>query len=345
MSNDLSEIESRLRATFQAVASTTVVGADGREGQTPRAHGFFPPPEHRRPRRLVTAMAVLAILIIGAAVTMVVARDDTDRAPTAIATAPITTPRSEQPGSSAPSLPVPTCGLELPRPLDLPEGYLGPQRVAASEEGQLVLSWTSTTGSIIARWPPDPQFRQILGPSETTPDGQPSVSSAGSMRSKETGGGGYIGTIVFGLRNVTQECRSIQLDVLDSDAARVDAGIARLSNKGLFVSNVPLVVASEERAEAPAVTGCNAPPGVSPPPNRGGPVSGQVHPTPADALKAFLDADSSLIPNQYLEVRLPDGSIVYAKEQPMRPGFFVTVIHVVRTGSGWSVDRWQGSGC
>jgi len=44
-------------------------------------------------------------------------------------------------------------------------------------------------------------------------------------------------------------------------------------------------------------------------------------------------------------LRLPDGSIAYAREQDQRPGSFVTVVHVVQTGAGWSVDRWEASGC
>lgn len=42
-----------------------------------------------------------------------------------------------------------------------------------------------------------------------------------------------------------------------------------------------------------------------------------------------------------MEIRPPDGSIAYAREQEQRPGSFVTVVHVVRTGAGWSVDRWE----
>ncbi len=65
---------------------------------------------------------------------------------------------------------------------------------------------------------------------------------------------------------------------------------------------------------------------------------------PAPTPEAFRDRIHRPA-NQYLEIRLPDGSIAYAKEQPMRPGAYVTVVHVVRTASGWSVDRWEASGC
>ena len=218
--------------------------------------------------------------------------------------------------------------------------------MVSSVDGQLALGWTSATGSIVARWPPDPQFQQLLGHPAPTSDGQPSVSSSGTSEIKQLESGAYVRTMVFSLRNVPAECRTIQVDVVNTDRARVDAGVARLSNRGLFVSAVPLVVGSEERFAPPTVVDCNAPAGAAVPPKRGGPVRGApVFDSPAEALGSFLDADSSLSRNQYLEVRLPDSSIAYAEEQPERPGMFVTVVHVVRAGDGWSVDRWEASGC
>ena len=131
---------------------------------------------------------------------------------------------------------------------------------------------------------------------------------------KQIDNGAYVRTMVFSLRNVPAECRIIQVDIVDTDPARVDGGVARLSNRGLFVSTAPLVVGSEQRSALPTVKDCNAPAEAAVPPKRGGPVrGGPVFASPAEALSAFLDADSSLIRDQYLEVRLPDGSIAYAR--------------------------------
>ncbi len=347
MRRDAAEVEERLRVTYQAVAAATVVGAEGRDNAPTLAQRPLVPPGPRHARRLVPALATLAILIAGVTSAVVLRERFTDgSATTEIATAPTTTaPVPSQPGATVTTGPAPTCGSQLPRPLDLPEGYLGPERMASSVEGQLVVGWTSATGSIIARWPPDPQFRELLGQPAAATDGQPSVSGSGTFEIKQMESSVYIRTTIFSLRNVPAECRTIQVDVADTNPARVDDGIARLNNRGLFVSNVPLVVGFEEQSAAPTVVGCNAPPGAAAPPKRGGPVTGAVYPTPADALTAFLEAEPSLIRNQYLEVRLPDGSIAYAKEQWERPGMFVTVVHVVPTGDGWSVDRWEASGC
>ncbi len=151
---------------------------------------------------------------------------------------------------------------------------------------------------------------------------------------------------MFALRNVAAECRNLQVDVVDREIWRTNDGIARLSNRGLFVSNVPLVAASEERTAAPTVSSCNAPAGAVVPPNHGGTVTqSAIYPSPTDALTAFLGADSRLAQTQYLEVRLPDGSVAYAKEIAMKPGAFVTVIHVAPVGTGSAVDRWEASGC
>ena len=347
MRRDMAEVEERLRATFQAVARTTVVDAPNRDDAPAPAPGPATPPGPRRQRRLVPGIAILVTVIAAGAATVVLREGDTTSSTTEIATAPTTTVAvPTQPGATGTGGPAPTCGSEVPRPLDLPEGYVGPARMASSVDGQLTVGWTSATGAIVARWPADPQFRELLGQPAATPDGQPSVSGAGTFDTAPAGSGNYMRIMVFSLRNVPAECRTIQVDVVDSDPARVDAGVARLSNSGLFVSTVPLVVGAEERSEAPTVADCDAPAGAATPPKRGGPVSGvTVYATPTEALKAFVAGDSSLIRNQYLEIRLPDGSIAYAKEQPARPGSFVTVIHVVGTEAGWSVDRWEGSGC
>lgn len=347
MKRDVTEVEERLRATYQVVAAATVVRAENREIAPTLARGPGTSPGPLRPRRLVTTLATLVVLVAGVAATMILRERASESSTTTnLATAPSTTAPAPAHANPATAGPAPTCGSQLPRPLDLPEGYLGPQRMASSVDGQLALGWTSATGSIVASWPPDPQFQQLLGHPAPTSDGQPSVSSSGTSEIKQIESGAYVRTIVFSLRNVPTECRTIQVDVVDTDPARVDAGVARLSKRGLFVSTVPLVVGSEERSASPTVVDCSAPAGAAVPPKRGGPVrGGSVFTSPAEALGAFLDADSSLSRNQYLEVRLPDSSIAYAKEQPERLGMFVTVVHVVRAGDGWSVDRWEASGC
>ncbi len=334
MNDDLSDIETRLRATYRAVAATTALDVEN-------PGDVALPPGPRRAPRLVAALATLGVVT-----TVILTQWNGPPVTTQVATQPSRTDAVGATSTTAEGAVEPTCGSQLPRPLDLPDGYQGPQRVASSDPGQLILEWTSATGSIVARWPPDQQFQQLMGQPASTPDGQPSVGGSGTFEGRQTLNGGYRRTSVFTLRNVASECRGIQIDVEDRDAAQVDDGIAWLSNRGLFISTVPLVVASEARSGAPAAVACNAPAGVAEPPNRGGRVGpGPAFAAPADALKAFVDADSPLSRNGYLELRLPDGSIAYAKEQEERPGSYVTVVHVVPTGAGWSVDRWEASGC
>ena len=77
----------------------------------------------------------------------------------------------------------------------------------------------------------------------------------------QTAAGVYYQSTVFGLRNVPSECQSLQVDLIDAEPSRAAAGMARLANRGLFVSTTPLVAASEDRAVAPAVSPCNTPQG------------------------------------------------------------------------------------
>jgi hypothetical protein len=344
MTRDLSEVEDRLRATYRAVAATTVLAED----QPSPPQTAPAPTDGRRMPRLVTAMAMLALLVAGVLATLVVrAPREVGSGTTEVATQPTPATGPTEPDRPTAAASDAMCGSELPRPVDVPEGYSGPVRVASSVPDQLVVRWTSATGRIEARWPADAQFRDLGGPSAPTSDGRPSVAGSGVVDEvKRTADGSYQRTVVFFLRNVPSECRAVQVDVVDVEAGRADAAMARLSNKGLFVSDVPLVGSSEDRAFAPTVVPCDAPAGAVVPPTRGGPVSGDgIYAAPTDALQAFLDTSPSPLPNRYVEVRLPDGSIAYAREQPMNPGSYVTVVHVARTGGGWAVDRWESSGC
>ena len=348
MKDDLADIESRLRATYRAVAAATVLEADDGGHPAPLRHDLDLPREPRRPRRLVATMTMAAAVIAGVTATVVLIERDRPSATTQVATQPAPTEALRPPDTTEVLGSEPTCGSQLPRPVDVPDGYRGPERVASSVPGQLVVQWTSATGRIEARWPADPQYQQLAGGTiAPTPDGQASVARAStSQEVQQTASGTYHRSTVFGLRNVASECRSLQVDLMDNDRSRVEAATARLANRGLFVSTTPLVTGSENRAVAPAVIPCNPPAGAPVPPKRGGPVTGgQTHPTPTAALQAFLDADPSLLRDQYLEIRLPDGSLAYAREAPARPDVYVTVIHVVQTAGGWSVDRWESSGC
>lgn len=348
MTDDLCEVKERLRATYQAVAATTVIGIEDPNKRATRNHEPAAATRYHRSSRLVIATATVAVLL-GSAVAALISSEwhihGSRR--TKVATGPPATAVTTQPSESGMVDVAPTCGSQLPRSPDLPDGYRGPAQVASPVRGQLVLQWTSPTGTIEARWPADPEYQQMVGHNmAATPDDQPSVGASTSPHElRRTASGGYFGVIVFGLRNVSSECETLQMNVLDTSALVVERGVARLSNNGLFVSNAPLIVASEDRTLAPTVVACGGADGAAVPAKRGGSGTGVVYPTPATALKGLLETDSSLIGSGYLEIRLPDDSIAYAREQPVRPGSFVTVVHVRPLASGWSVDGWEASGC
>jgi hypothetical protein len=72
MTDDLADVEDRLRATYRAVAATTVLKTHDPGDSAPPNNELHLPAEPRRPPRLVAAMATVAVLVAGAvaAVTM-----------------------------------------------------------------------------------------------------------------------------------------------------------------------------------------------------------------------------------------------------------------------------------
>lgn len=114
----------------------------------------------------------------------------------------------------------------------------------------------------------------------------------------------------------------------------------------LFRIPQPLVIDSTTIDQTPEVIACNAPEGVTPPPNQGGVVTDLgIHPSPSAALAAFLTrepGDPPVADSGYLEMVEPDGSILYGID--FGDGF-VTLISVIPVDDGWTVDSWEGSGC
>lgn len=147
---------------------------------------------------------------------------------------------------------------------------------------------------------------------------------------------------MFSLRDQQPDCQTLQVSVFDTDDANIATAINQI-RQSPFDSNLPLIAASRTVDATPRVVPCQTPPGVSSP-NRGGPITGAgSHPTPAAALQGFVESDPTLPRNSYQELRLPDGSIAYAGQNPA--GDWVIVIHVTPTGGNWTVDNWNASGC
>lgn len=110
----------------------------------------------------------------------------------------------------------------------------------------------------------------------------------------------------------------------------------------------PLVVGAATVDSLPEAVVCRAPDDIETPPNKGGVFSQpRQHPTPEEALDAFIAETASehhLATSGYVELRTPVDLIGYGVELDGGSGF-VTVISMAETGDGWFVDQWEASGC
>ena len=77
--------------------------------------------------------------------------------------------------------------------------------------------------------------------------------------------------------------------------------------------------------------------------------------TAEDALRAFIatkqvpevrrlrptGVESTVVDRGYVAMSLPDGSIAFVAT--VEAG--VTLVHAVPAGAGWTIDRWEATGC
>lgn len=115
----------------------------------------------------------------------------------------------------------------------------------------------------------------------------------------------------------------------------------------------PLIYDTQPLAAPPTVIACTGAP--SPPPNRGGQISGgDSYPDSSTALEAFLSRSGVLeeppLPQQmYLGLVHQDGSITYGHSattvDDAGPSSFVTIITTEEHADGWQVVSWEASGC
>jgi hypothetical protein len=190
----------------------------------------------------------------------------------------------------------------------------------------------------VARYFPD------LATSAAAADSLPDGINTGLGRSEvqPTTTGRFFSEIVFLLAGPS-DCSTAQLRVFDVDAVRVYSVHQTVTNHP-YESGVPLVTSSETVDVAPTAIACSATGE-----KRGGPVSGLgVFPTPEDALEMWLEIEPGHAQDGWVELKLPDGSIAYAHivDAPPRPELgWVAVVHAVKSGDGWTIDSWEGSGC
>lgn len=262
---------------------------------------------------------------------------------------------SAQAGPTTPAPGSAGCGSELPKSVAIPPGYSGPKpgpspdATVAPAAGQLAFHWTSGTGSVEARWPSDAGKQIPTGPSPVgAPSAAQSFSALVSREAVSAGGGRSMREMLFDLPGDQRaQCRTFQVDVFDADGSRLNSVFDNVVRHP-FESSIPLVTASRQAPSAPPVAPCSASAGVRTPPNRVTTNSAsEAFSTPTDALRSFLAGQPTLLPDGYVEFKLPNGALAYG-----HPGFgptnqdsFVTVIEIAPNTSGWSVLRVIASGC
>lgn len=257
---------------------------------------------------------------------------------------PLAPPATAVPATSEPPSPSPVeaaCGDELPGTVPVPDGYGGPtigaspDRVDPVETGQLVVHWTSATGTIEVRWPAD---------ADAAVWGTHNTGDIGNVVQQDDGT--WTQTMALPAAGVTETgCTHMQVTVFNETRAGLDATAEPLFSGPYLPLDTPLVAESRAANSLPSALACNAPASVSTPPNQGGETDSTPAHTPEEALSAFLDEHRTLLPAEYTALHLPDGSIAYVQPAPQRDDAYITVIHVTQSEAGWHVDSWDASGC
>jgi hypothetical protein len=318
----------------------TAIASEGTDGHRPRR---LRRERRSRHRVLVTTTAVVAVCALGAGIVALATAGGDDDA------ARVAAPGTDGTTSAAPT---PACAGAPPAQLAVPAGFgnavAAPAEAATSPPArtQAVTSWTSGSSTIEQRWPADAdKVPRGIGPLAddemvSRADAHPIVDGGIAHR-----------TVVFSFGGQAPGCEHLQVTVY-GDEKTVD----RISDALIaapFASPEPLVTttaAATAVESAPPVIACRGPQ-VQPvgmdattpvAATIGGRVDGDAFAQPADALAQFLPERKTLAQSGYRELRLPDASIVYAKDVA---GNVVTTVHVEATNGGWAVTDWQASGC
>jgi len=332
---------------LRAVARDLVAGAPA---PPPLPAPVAPVPGHPRYRRALVAAAVVALV---ASVAVAVQ----GRAPeTEVSTEPGTT---TPPSTVAAPPPAPLCGSALPFRVTVEgaadEAVPGPPPgEEPAEPGQLVVHWTGDVGAVEVRWPGRPQPLYAEGPVE-----EPFIGSGRSVSAGRTEfnfvrpgtGPDFTGDVTldevgaFG----PAPCDLIQLTVRSPiGVSRTGLRPAPESIGGLDLVNLSPRIRERRQGAGPltAIT-CHVPPGsgMTPPPNRtSGPDATIRGDQPADVLLAWLATNPRVMPSGWVEFAQPDGTVTYAVEDPLAPGW-VSILFVVPAGGGWQFGGSTGSGC
>ena len=257
------------------------------------------------------------------------------------------------PSTIQPNQPL-TCGTDVPAHIEVPDA-IGAMAIGSDVNTeylttQFVAHWTTPTGVIEMRWPPDQRQLYADGPSPNSQlfdtsismqipqdDTQPSAISAVEP------GGSFRSTIEIANGDVpsTPGCGLLQFTVRRFSGEQVTFGWD-LSGRPQFVTDIrPLITSSSTPATIPSEPiACGGDHTAL-----GGPVTDPfAYPSSAEALQGFLQSPVAerLIKSGYSEMKAPDASVVYGRD--LGQGF-VTLITVRHGDPGWNVTDWKASSC
>lgn len=323
-----------------------------------------------RPRHPVFAMAVC--LVLAAAAAGVIAWNARSSQPTQL---PPSDSVETPPPQLSPLLGSPSCGLDLPVTIDVPNATAGPINGAAPQafrpaaDGQYVQYWTVSDGTVEIRWPADPQPLYDTAPAPSDPDAFARQGSAvaqdGSVveiKSPDidpTSEDINTYTIVMSTKpdvTVVKPCDKVELRTIRVDGSQtasaydandlsqptIDLNPVVRSRTEVAAAPVtdlePTCPTATSAADAPAdTTPANVPPATTPEvPTATTPDVAPVATTPADALNQYLhQPDTAVASSGYDELHVTTDDI-YVYQRSYN-GSVNNTITVTGTDGAWQV--------
>jgi hypothetical protein len=287
---------------------------------------------------------------------------------------PDTTTTSVPSTSTTESAP-PACGTKLPYQVSLPSDFTGPidgpspHAPNPAESGQLVVHWLGRDGSVEIRWPSnreylddavwgEPAYDRSRYPSSPIFIGPPVPDIDGVERPFVTD--------VLPTEAMSGPCDGAQLAIYSpaedgGDVEQVGAGFGAGGQEGLVLyPDLPrprdkvLIVETIETNTIPEVLACDGGPGVDFVPRKSDTTpNGPVFGTPEEALQHLLNTEvAETWPNVgYFELVSLDGTVTYGNPlddnspDPRPDNGLVISVTVIEVESGWTVTKWETSGC
>lgn len=270
------------------------------------------------------------------------------------------------------------CGGELPYQVTLPEDFNGPNMGPSphapdpAEEGQLIVHWLGRDGSVEIRWPANAEYMEGAVWGDTAAEGaRPAPEDdwplfIGPEFPDVDGVDRPIVGTILPTAVMSGPCDASQLAIYSPNGEGVESDLVAATfgtsgQEGLVIfpelarpRDKALVVETIETDTIPEVVACDGGPGVDFVPKKSGTTpDSPVFASPEEALQDILGTDiAGTWPKVgYFELVSPDGTITYGNPyddnsaDPRPENGLVISVTVVEGESGWSVTKWETSGC